>query len=239
MFDKYFLLSVPATVLSLHELYDFLSATEKINDLIEKWQIFLERQKIWLLLHRIKYPSDILDDQLLSTEQRKSVELSDQRIENILTSLFNFAENIKDDQRRMINLNKLAYEVEKTSYVMLEKIEKENRAKHLENIINATTGFFIMADSLSDLISLVRDDDGEENKESCRILRWTYVQKIKSAAHKGVLLNSKGLAPALRIWKYWGSREEVEDYIAKQLETDERTLVCPQNICVRTKLYAI
>ena len=222
-FDKYFLLSVPATVLSVHELYDFLSAVEKIDDLIEKWETFFEQHKLWLLLRSVCFPSDILDEQLLNTEQRESVELNDQRIENILVSLFNFVENMKDNQRRRISLNRLVREVERTSHVMLEKIEKENRAKHLENIINATTGFFIMADHIPNLIDLVRDE-GLENNES-RILRWEYVDKIRSAANDGSLANSKGLAPALVIWNEGGPRGEASTYVAKRIDKDEGLLV--------------
>ena len=223
-FHRYFSLSVPATGLSAHELYDFLSTAEKIDGLLEKWEVFFEQHKQWILLRKVCFPSDILDDRLLSNEQRKSVELSDQRIENILISLFNFVENMKNDQRRTIDLNRLVREVERTSYVMLEKIERENRAKHLENIINATTGFFIMADYIPNLIGLIRDDEGLDNKES-RILKWTYVEKIRTAANDGSLANSKGLAPALVIWDAGGPRGEASAYVSKQMEKDEDLLI--------------
>ena len=212
MFDKYFRLSVPPALLSVGQMREFILTANDIDALTEKWQGFLEQNKIEAASRRVRAHLDELDDQ-----QR----------ENLLVSMFDFAENTEMDEQKQKSLGYFAEQTKKTVDQMLTRVEKKKRTEFIMNLIRKTSGFFIMNRFLNDSAerALIYEKQGREKplliKSEVDELRHHYVEKIKSALKENSLIGSKGWGQTLRIL---GSKEESGNYIEELIKTGEGVL---------------
>ena len=215
MFDRYFSLSVPQTLLSESELRDFLSTVNDIPALLEKWGEFWEKGKLQLVSERIR---DHLDD------------LNGQQRENLLVSLFDFVEGVGYGESGILSFGGLfdsTYEGRRIMFSILRKFEREKRVEFLTKLINTTKGFFLMTKFLDDLEgeqSACTSPEGDEPSlfsDEMDILRTAYIAKVKKAVDNGSLAHGKQWGQTLLAWKEWGVKGEAEAYIAELLKTDE------------------
>ena len=215
MFDRYFSLSVPPTLLSESEFGDFLLAVNDIPALLDKWDKFWERGKLQIVFDRLR---DHLDD------------LNGQQRENLLVSLFDFVEGVGYGESGILSFGGLfdsTYEGRRIVFTILRKFERGKRVEFLMKLINTTEGFFLMTKFLDDLEAEQSEYTSQEGEEpslfsdEMDILRTAYVAKIKKAVDNGSLIHGKQWGQTLLAWKEWGVKGEAEAYIAELLKTDE------------------
>ena len=213
MYDKYFQLSVPKSLLSVGEMEDFISKVGT-EDIKPKLKEFEDQGKIRPVSRRLR---GYLDD------------LSDQQKKALLIGIFDFAEKTKDRKQGPNDLEDFSTGVEMACVKTLWQIEKENRVAFLVDLILKTQGFFVMNQLLNYLSGTAQmyEQKGTEyllTEQEMADLRNTYAEKIKSASQQGPLVDSRGWGQAIRIWKMWGSEEEVRSYVEKLIKTDEGVL---------------
>ena len=215
MFDRYFSLSIPPTLLSESEFGDFLLAVNDIPALLDKWDKFWERGKLHIVFDRLR---DHLDD------------LNDQQRENMLVSLFDFVEGVDYGESEILSFCGLfdsKYEGRRIIFPTLRKFERGKRVEFLMKLINTTKGFFLMTKFLDDLEAEQSEYTSQEGEEpsllpdEMDILRAAYIAKIKKAVDNGSLTHGKQWGQTLLAWKEWGVKGEAEAYIAELLKTDE------------------
>ena len=213
IFDKYFSLSVPSATLSEKSLNDFLTTLDDIAAFTENLKKFQEEDKLRLVLERLL---DHLDN------------LSDQQRENLLLSVFDFAEGVKDKRRGMFDLQDIDTQTMRLGYQTLKRIAKENRVAFLTKILNETKSIFSPIQLVSVLNQGTEKLEEKQSQEESLLtkdeisgLNKLCGEKIKKAAENGSLAGNKNLAYLLYRWKEWNSEEAVKNYIAELLKTND------------------
>jgi predicted KAP-like P-loop ATPase len=213
IFDKYFSLSVPSAALSEKSLNDFLTTLDDISAFTENLKKFQEEDKLRLVLERLL---DHLDN------------LSDQQRENLLLSVFDFAEGVKDKRRGMFDLQDIDTQTMRLGYQTLKRTAKENRVAFLTKILNETKSIFSPIQLVSVLNQETEKQEKKQPQEESLLtkdeisgLNKLCGEKIKKAAENGSLAGNKNLAYLLYRWKEWESEEAVKNYIVELLKTDD------------------
>ena len=209
IFDKYFSLSVPSSALSEKRLNDFLTPIDDVLAFTENLKKFQDEDKLWLVLDRL---FDHLDN------------LSDQQRKNLLLSIFDFAESVKDGRRGVFDLQDIDTQTMRLGYQTLKKISKENRVEFLTNILNFTKSVF----SPIYLIGYLNKEAKKESQEEPLVkideldsLNRICVEKIINAAKNGALASTKRINYLLYRWKEWDSDEATKKYVIELLKTTE------------------
>ncbi len=212
VFDKYFSLSVPSAALSEKNLNDFLTTIDNVASFTENLKKFQEEDKLRLVLERLL---DHLDN------------LNDQQRENLLVSVYDFAEGIKDKRRGMFDLQDIDTQTMRLGYQILKRIQKEKRVEFLTKIINSTKSVFSPIQIVSILNQEAEKQEKKESQEESLLtkadiagLNKICAEKIKKVAQGGSLSGNKNLDYILYRWKEWESEEAVKSYVDKLLKTD-------------------
>lgn len=216
IFDKYYSLSVPSAALSEKSLKDFLTTIDDVSAFTENLKKFQEEDKLRLVLERLL---DHLDN------------LSDQQRENLLLSVFDFAEGVKDKRRGMFDLQDIDTQTMRLGYQTLKRVAKENRVEFLSKVLNSTQSVFSPIQLVSVLNQEVEKHEKKESQEEPLLtkdeisgLNKLCAEKIKKAVEDGSLAGNKNLAYLLYRWKEWESEEAVKSYVAALLKTDDGLL---------------
>lgn len=213
IFDKYFSLGIPSTVLSERSLKDFLSTVDDISASVDKLERFEKEGKSRLVLARL---FDHLDD------------LDDPQRENLLVGVFDFAEASKDRRLDAFDLDSIEEQAWVLGYQVLKRIQKGKRAGFLTKVLNSAKGLFSPVKLVGVLNQEIeRHSEGESpektllTKEEVDCLNEACAGKIRKAAEDGSLSNTKNLALVLYGWKEWESEEAARTYVTELLETEE------------------
>ena len=177
MFDRYFSLSVPPTLLSESEFGDFLLAVNDIPALLDKWDKFWERGKLQLVFDRLR---DHLDD------------LNGQQRENLLVSLFDFVEGVGYGESGILSFGGLfdsTYEGRRIVFTILRKFERGKRVEFLMKLINTTEGFFLMTKFLDDLEAEHQSTHHKKEMNPRYFqMKWIYYAQLMSQRSKKPLI---------------------------------------------------
>ena len=210
IFDKYFSLAVPSTVLSERSLKDFLSTVDDISASVGKLERFEKEGKSRLLLARL---FDHLDD------------LDDSQRENLLVGVFDFAEASKDDHLGAFDVDSVERRAWVLGYQALKRIEKGKQVGFLTKVLDSTKGLFSSVKLVGVLNQEIEERSKGElpeepllTKEEVDCLNQACVVKIRNAAEDGSLANTKNLALVLYGWRGWESAEAVRAYAAELLK---------------------
>ncbi len=213
MFDKYFSLSFPSTTLSEKSLNDLLSTVNDVHSFTENLKKFQEENKLRLVLDRLLDKIDGLND-----EQK----------ENMLLSVFDFVEDVKDRKQGIIDLQDIDTLTIRLGYQTLKRISVEKRFNFLLKILESTKSVFSPIHFVSILDKEVDKHEKKESQEECLLTREEIdniknrcVEKIKNAAKRSTLVKNKGFAYLLYRWKEWESEADVKKYISEILKTDD------------------
>ena len=213
IFDKYFSLAIPSTVLSEKSLNDFLSTVEDVPVSVEKLRKFEKEGKSRLVLARL---FDHLDD------------LNDSQRENLLVGVFDFAEASKDDRLGAFDVDSVEGRAWVLGYQTLKRIEKGEQVGFLKKVLDSTKGLFSSVKLVGVLNQEIEERSKGElpeetllTKEEVDCLNEVCVMKIRKAAGDGSLANTKNLALVLYCWRGWESAEAVRAYAAELLKTEE------------------
>ncbi|HVB20693.1 MAG TPA: P-loop NTPase fold protein [Ktedonobacteraceae bacterium] len=217
IFDKYFSLSVPSSTLSEKSLKDFLSNINDISVFTKSLKEFQEEDKLRLVLERLL---DHLD------------EMSDQQKENLLISVFDFSEGVKDKKRGLLDLQDIDTQTGRLGYQALKRITPEKRVVFLTKILESTKSVFAPIQLINLLNHEIEERDKKESpeepllsKEDMSKLNKICVDKIKVAAVAGTLVTNKNLVYLLYAWKQWESEKAVKEYISELIKTTEGLLI--------------
>lgn len=213
IFDKYFALSVPSTAISEKSIKDFLATIDDIDAFTNNLKKFQEEDKLRLVLSRLL---DHLD------------ELTDQQKENLLVSIFDFAEGVKDKRRGMFDLQDIDTQTMRLGYQTLKRVSKENRLNFFTKILQSTKSVFSPTQVVSILNQEAEKYEKKESQEESLFtkddlgsLNKICAEKVKKAASDGILAKNKNLAYILYRWKEWESEDAVKSYVAELIKTDE------------------
>lgn len=211
IFDKYFSLAIPSTVLSERSLKDFLSTVDDISASVSKLERFEKEGKSRLLLARL---SDHLED------------LDDSQRENLLVGVFDFAEASKDNRRGALDMDSVEERAWVLGYHALKRIEKGRQVGFLTKVLDSTKGLFSPVKLVGVLNQEIKERSKGElpeetllTKEEVDCLNEVCAGKIRKAAEDGSLANTKNLALVLYGWRGWESEEAVRAYVAELLNT--------------------
>lgn len=212
IFDKYFSLAIPSTVLSERSLKDFLSTVDDVSASLVKLERFEKEGKSRLVLARL---FDHLDD------------LDDPRREKLLVGVFDFAE-ASEDRRLAFDIGSVEGQAWTLGYQALKRIQKGKRAGFLTKVLNSTKGLFFPVKLVGVLNQEIERHSEEKlpeeplfTKEEVDCLNEACAGKIRKAAEDGSLANTKNLALVLYGWKGWESEEATRTYVAELLKTEE------------------
>ena len=214
MYDKYFRLTVPKSLLSVGEMEDFISKVGT-EDIKPKLKEFEGQGKIRPVSRRLR---GYLDD--LSNQQKKA----------LLVDIFEFAESTKDRKQGPNDVEDFATQAENTGRRVLEEIQV-GRAQFLEDIINEMTGFFVMTELIKTLMDRqlenTRIRNGKEpllTETEKEKIQKVYIAKIKSFSQEVPLESGREWWETLRLWKAWGEEKDVKIYVENMIRTDEGVL---------------
>jgi len=213
IFDKYFSLSVPSTALSEKILKDFLMTIDDTRAFAENLKKFQSEDKLRLVLDRLL---DYLDG------------LDDQQKENLLVSVFDFAESIKDKRRGTFDLQDVDTQTMRLGYQTLKRVPKEKRVEFLTKILSSTKSIFSPIQIISVLNQEAEKQEKKESQEESLLTKDEIVglnkfcaEKIRKASTNGILSNNKKLAYILYRWKEWESEKAVKNYVTELLKTND------------------
>lgn len=211
IFDKYFSLSVPSGTLSEKNLRDLLASLDYLPAFTENLKKFQAEDKLRLVLDRL---FDYLDD------------LTDPQKENLLISVFDFAEGVKDRSQGLYDLQDVDTQTMRLGYQTLKRVAKENRIAFLTKILNSTKSVFSPIQVISVLGHEIEEHEKKESqdetlvsKEAVDGLKKICVGKIRTAASDGTLATNKKFDYLLYAWKEWESVEAVKEYVAGKITT--------------------
>jgi predicted KAP-like P-loop ATPase len=206
IFDKYFSLAVPSGTLSEKSLRDLLATIDNLPAFTENLKKFHGDDKLRLVLDRL---FDYLDD------------LPDTQKENLLISVFDFAEGVNDRSQGMFDLQDVDTQTMRLGYQTLKRVAKENRMAFLTKILNATKSVFSPIQVISVLGHEIEEHEKKESQDETLVskedvdgLKKICVGKIRAAANDGTLATNKRFGYLLHAWKEWESEEAVKEYVA-------------------------
>ena len=213
VFDKYFSLSVVASVISEAKRKSFLETIDDRSVSAEKLDEFRREGKLHFFLE--KGLSGNLDG------------LGASRLENLLICLFDLT----------VNANRKAADEETVSLVavrcfeILKMIAADERPESLRRIIGLTEGVFGLAYLMYEINRLMelreKGESGEEPllaREDMGKINGLCAEKIRKAAQDGFLENYERLGAMLSIWKKLGDGEDVKEYACELIKTDSGLL---------------
>ncbi|MBF2754902.1 MAG: hypothetical protein ISN29_06530 [Gammaproteobacteria bacterium AqS3] len=218
IFDKYFALSVPSTVLSEKRFNDVLNATDSVSVLAKILEKLQKEDKLRLALWRLP---DYLDN------------LNDQQRENLFLSVFDIAEDVKDYKHGAFDLQDIGTQAWGLGYQILKRVKKEKRMNFLTQIFHSSQSVSLLVLLVLALIQDMRKHEWgplepEEEplfaKDKIDELNKLCVRKIKHAAENGSLAGKQNFLFLLDQWKKWVSEEAVKNYVDELIKTDKGLL---------------
>ncbi len=213
MFDKYFLLAIPSSIVSEDNIKDLLTKIDDAVLFVGKLTSFREEGKFQFVMERL---FDCLNK--FNFKQKK----------NLLVSIFDVAEDIYEENWIRIRLLDIQMQPIKFCYETLKQTEKPRKIEFVTTIINSTKKCFLPTLFVDRLNKQNNQEQAHEEivltKDEIDKLKTICVEKIKRDATEGALANSKTLSYILYCWEEWGLKEDVNKYIAKLLKTDEGLL---------------
>ncbi len=211
IFDKYFSLAVPSGTLSEKSLKDLLATIDNLPAFTENLKKFQAEDKLRLVLDRL---FDYLDD------------LTDPRKENLLISVFDFAEGVIDRSQGLFDLQDVDTQTMRLGYQTLKRVKKENRVAFLTKVLNSTKSVFSPIQPIGVLGHEIEEPEKKESqdetlvsKEDIDALKKICVGKIRTVANDGTLATNKRFGYLLHAWKEWESVEAVKEYVAGLITT--------------------
>ncbi len=213
VFDKYFSLSVVASVISEVKRKSFLETIEDRSVSAEKLDEFRREGKLHLFLE--KGLSGNLDG------------LGASRLESLLICLFDLTVNAdrKAADEETVNL------VAVRCFEILKMIAADERPESLRRIIGLTEGVFGLAYLMYEINGpmelLEKGEYGEEPllaREDMEKINGLCAEKIRKAAQDGFLENYERLGVMLSVWKKLGDGEDVKEYACELIKTDSGLL---------------
>ncbi|GHO85237.1 KAP family P-loop NTPase fold protein [Dictyobacter formicarum] len=208
IFDKYFSLSISSSTLSEKKLKDLLATINDRAAFTENLRRFQEEGKHRLVLNRL------LDH--LNT-------LSDQQRGNLVISVFDFSDGVKNRKRGLLDSDSQA---EYIGYQVLKQIAPHKRVAFLTEILTSTKRLSSSIHLIGWVNHAIERQEKKEvieelllNKEDTDRLNEICVDRIKITAKDGTLLTEKNLLDILYEWKAWGSEAEVKEYVAEMIKT--------------------
>lgn len=213
VFDIYFSLAKSSTVLSEESLKDFLETIDDRDATEEKLEKFQEKDELRLLLARLSYR---LDD------------LNDGQLEDLLVSVFDFTEGIILAGLGIFDPHNVENQTRRLGSQVLKEVAKERRLEFFKRIIDSTKNIYRSTWLVKEMNEEIREYEEQKSlneplfsREEVSGLNGICAKKIKKAAKDGSLANNPKLAYVLARWKEWESEEAVKNYVAELLKTDD------------------
>ena len=213
VFDKYFSLSVVASVISEAKRKSFLETIDDRSVSAKKLDEFRREGKLHLFLER-GLPGN-LDG------------LGASRLESLLICLFDLT----------VNADRKAADEETVSLVavrcfeILKMIAADERSESLRRIIGLTEGVFGLTYLMYEINRLIelreKGESGEEPllaREDMGKINGLCAEKIRKTAQDGFLESYERLGVMLSIWKKLGDGEDVKKYACELIKTDSGLL---------------
>lgn len=198
-FWKYFYADVPAGEVRQVELNDFM-------------RISHDRAALRTELLRLKLDGRITN--FLTRLRYEERQLPPENAETFLTALFDEADDLPE--RVGILGTSAGDALRYVAYALVERLRKEHdTASILESVLAKTEGMHAIARWLS--FEQPREDGARDtllDPESFRRLTTAWVEKIRSAATCGTLLDQRHLMSLLYHWKEWRSADEPREWCA-------------------------
>jgi predicted KAP-like P-loop ATPase len=218
-FDIFFQLNTLSGQISKSEVEKIISKAENYKDFYEALELLNEQGKISEFLERL------LD---------YSEELSQNKIQNIITTLMDQGDNYPEDDTDMLGFDNML-RMDRINYFYTKNLHDQNKCFEIYKNAISTTNHSIR--TIVDAIGGLGYDHGkgtkddpmpeEErriNKEQLETLEKLACQKIEKWAKEGRLIKHRYLTRILYDWEGWAGKKTVKDYIQKAIDTDEGLL---------------
>ena len=210
VFEQYFYLSIPPTMLPEKVVADFLSITGDRAVLVKELERLHGEKQLTLLIKKL----------IGRIGSRREDEYSQRKRKNLIVGISEFVQSIKKEDGEFHEIIKNTDEL---IFQTLMGIKENKRLTFLISVIEATGVSLIMTKSIVAL-GRIRKENAIMNEVDISEVTGNYLDKIKEAARDNSLVKRKGSFSALKYWSIQGERRAAEDYFAELMESKDALL---------------
>lgn len=197
---------------SQYEIENLLEITNNENKLTEVFQNYKDSKKIRKVIERLQdYTFDI-----------KRIPLN--RNKPLILALVNISDNLPTEGSGFIEYG-TSFELVRLIYLLLKRNQdKSENTEIIKEAIKMSIGLFGIIDFVRRETPSSEKSKAKEiviNINEIENLHCLSIKKIKEFAESGKLLDNDKFVEILYVWKTWGQKNEIKQYLDRLIKNDE------------------